>query len=75
MGITRAADCRVNVVDIGGVEVLRREVPGSVDDEAGGADRVGIGVARFARPDFGEEDLRDCPPAVVFGWLAFMLAS
>ena len=75
MGITRAADCGVDVVGVGGMEFLRRGATGSSNDEAGRTERVRVCIVRFARPDFGEKDLRDGPFAVFFGWLAFMLAS
>ena len=75
MGITRAADGRVDVVDVRRVELGRGEASRCGDDEPRGPDGVGVRVVEFARPDFGEEDLRDCPLAVCFGLLAFMLAS
>lgn len=75
MGITGAADCRVNVVDVGRVEFFRREAPCGGDDEPRCSDRVGVGIVGFTRTNLGEEDARNRPLVFFFGWLAFMLDS
>lgn len=75
MGITRPANCRVDVVDMCGVEFFGSDAARRCDDCAGRSDVVRVGVARFARPNSGEDNLRNCGLAFVFGLLALMLVS
>ena len=75
MGEPAIADRGVNVVGVGRVELARGEAARRCNDEPRRAEVVAVGVARFARTDEGEQDLRDCPLARRFGFWFLWSAS
>jgi hypothetical protein len=76
VSITTLANCRVDVVGVGRVELVRVEAAGCSDDEARGTARVAVasfGVVPLVCD--GEEDFSNGPLAVCFGWLILCAAS